>query len=434
MMNARKLTSVLALAGLCAAPAFADDTGAPPDADAPWVLSANNWQLGEGLLPPPVLERVKNGDYSYQVRPIAPEKFRANFSERFWEAGKANAGRYDIDAETCGLKDVATGKIPDFYFGHPFPDIRLDDPLAGCKVAWNFTATTQVINGGGATTTLNGIDGSGEFKRIKVVGHLNAYQGRAAGPVDNPENLRSALISNVLEPRDVDGVAGLTRTINDWTTEDQAWFYVPATRRVRRINAAMRSDPVAGLDVFLDDINCYGGKVEYYEWRLAGEGKILAPVLNGPPIPQEKIGATRWDVAIPYFQAAYETPGAEGAPWRIVENLAMVPRPAWIVEGESTDPFYNFGKVVMYMDKETYSIYWKLVHNRGGEYFYNAMCAYHWSTNTAGDFKPVTPNMVIGVNEKTNRAAIAGRYSSQFIETDFGSKHFTLPNLSRLGE
>ena len=38
------------------------------------------------------------------------------------------------------------------------------------------------------------------------------------------------------------------------------------------MNAASRSDPVAGLDIFADDLNCYAGKVEYYKWKLVGEG------------------------------------------------------------------------------------------------------------------------------------------------------------------
>jgi hypothetical protein len=418
---------------LCSSALAAEPEAQEPSATA-WVLSSNNWQQGEKLLPPPVLERLKNGDYSYKVLAVPPEQFRKNYSDRFWEATKTNAGRYDVDPETCGLKDIDTGKAPSFYYGHPFPEIDPKDANAACKLAWNFTASTQIISGGGATSTLNGIDSNGEFKRIKLVGHLNYYQGRAAGPIENRENLRFAAITNILEPRDVDGVAGLTRTINDWTSEDQAWFYIPATRRVRRVNAAMRSDPVGGLDIYLDDLNCYGGKVEYYKWRLAGEGTILAPVLGVTPLRQKQVTPTRWEVTIPYFRAAYETPGAKGAPWQVVENLTMVPRPVWILEGESKDPYYSFGKVIMYMDKEMFSIYWKLVHNRAGEYFYNAMCAYHWSTNDAGDFRPVTPNMVIGVNDKTNRAAIGGRYISQFIETDFRAKHFSLPNLARLSE
>ena len=404
------------------------------DKDKPWTLDSNNWQLGKDLLPEVVLNRVKNGEYAYKVVPVDPEKFKQNYSKKFWEASEANAGKFDVDPATCGLKDVKTGKMPDFYFGYPFPKIDAKDPNAACKMAWNFTAANQMGNGQGATFTLNGIDGTGEFKRIKLWLHVNSFLGRSAGPIPNPENLRDTSMSNVLEPQDIDGVAGLGKRLNDWTSQDQSWFYVPSTRRVRRVNAATRSDPVAGLDIFGDDVNCYAGKVEYYKWKLIGEGNILAPVLSPDPLPQKKVTETRSEVEIPYFKGAYETPGAKGAPWLIVENLQMIPRPVWIIEGQSEDPYYNFGKVIMYMDKDMYRIWWKLVHNRAGEYFYNAMCAYHWSKNADASFTTVTPNMVVGVNDKTNRACLAGRYSAQFIETKFEDDYFTLHHLTHMGD
>jgi hypothetical protein len=322
------------------------------DAGKPWTLDSNNWQLGKDLLPEQILNRVKNGEYSFKIVPVDPDKLKQNYSKKFWEASESNAGKFDLDPATCGLKDVKTGKVPDFYFGYPFPKIDPKEPLAACKMAWNFTAANQMGNGQGATFTLNGIDGSGEFKRIKIWLHTNSFMGRAAGPIANPENLRDTSMTNVLEPQDVDGVAGLGKRPNGWTDQDQQWFYVPSTRRVRRVNAATRSDPVAGLDIFGDDLNCYAGKVEYYKWKIIGEGNILAPVLSPNPLPQKKVTDTRSEVDIPYFKGAYETPGAKGAPWLIVENLQMIPRPVWIIEGQSEDPYYNFGKVIMYMDKD----------------------------------------------------------------------------------
>jgi hypothetical protein len=181
-------------------------------------------------------------------------------------------------------------------------------------------------------------------------------------------------------------------------------------------------------------LNCYGGKIEYYRWKLVGEGKILAPVLSPDPLKQKWVTETRAEVEIPYFKGAYETPGAKGIPWLVVENLSMIPRPVWILEGQSEDPYYNFGKVIMYMDKDMYRIWWKLVHNRSGEYFYNAACAYHWSRKDDGTFATVTPNMVIGVNDKTNRACLAGRYSSQFIERKYADDYFTLRHLTVMSD
>ena len=360
--------------------------------------------------------------------------FSSFVSKKFWAASEANAGKFDVDQATCGLKEVSTGQMPPYFFGYPFPKIDPKDPQAACKMAWNFESANQMGNGQGATFTLNGIDASGEFKRIKTFLHLNGYLSRSEGALDNPEGLRSVALSSVLEPQDVDGVGGLTKRINDWTSQDKQWFFVPSTRRVRRVNAATRSDPVAGLDIFADDLNCYGGKVEYYRWKLVGEGTVLAGILSPDPLIQKKVSDSRWEVDIPYFKGAFETPGAKGAPWLVVENLKMVPRPVWIIEGQSEDPYYNFGKVIMYMDKDMYRIWWKLVHNRAGEYFYNAMCAYHFSKNNEKAFSVVTPNMVVGVNDKTNRACLAGRYNSQFIELNYPEDYFTLSHLTKMSD
>jgi len=424
----------IAAPGARAAEAAGGGTPVARKTDKPWILDRNNWQQAEGLLPDVVLERVKKGDYHFTVAPVDPDKFKRNYSRAFWEASEKNAGKYDIDAGTCGLKDVETGKIPEFYFGYPFPDIDPKDPEAACKMAWNFSAASAMGSGGGATFTLNGIDRNGEFKRIKLWSNAQAFLGRHGGPIDNPEHLRGTGMANVLEPTDIDGVAGLTKRPNDWTSQDRVWFYVPATRRVRRVSAATRSDPVAGMDIYADDMNCYGGKIEYYRWKLIGEGEVLAPVLSPEPLVAKQVSESRYTVDIPYFRAVYETPGAEGAPWLIVENLELIPRPVWIIEGHSEDPYYNFGKVIMYMDKDMYRIYWKLVHNRAGEYFYNAMCAYHWAKLADGSFSAVTPNLVVGVNDKTDRAALGGRYTSQYFEFSFPRDYFTLHSLTQLSD
>ncbi len=400
--------------------------------DEPWILDANNWQEGKGLLPDPVLKRLEKGEYWFKVVPVDPAKFRQNFAKKFWDATAANAGRYDLDEKTCGLKDKATGKIPEFVVGLPFPTIDAKDPQAGCKIAWNFTFSGNQGGGGGATFTLNGVDGTGEFRKIKAFLHGMIYQGRLDGQLkDNPENLENQAITAALEPQDVEGVSALNKRYWDWDSQDAIWAYVPSTRRARRVNAATRSDPVGGLDIFADDLNCYAGKVEYYKWKLVGEGKILAPVLQPYPFPMRQVNPSRFMVDTPYVKAGYEVPKSKGAQWWLQENLVFIPRPVWIVEGESTDPYYNFGKVIMYFDKDIYRIYWKLVHNRAGEYFYTAMCGYHFVKNDE-TYSAVFPSLVLGVNDKTNRAALGGRYQSSFIERSWDPNYFSLRTLTHL--
>ncbi|MEI8356962.1 MAG: DUF1329 domain-containing protein [Deltaproteobacteria bacterium] len=408
---------------------------AAADGEGEYVLDSSNWQKAEKLLPEPVLKRVKAGDYQMKVVPVDNAKFKENFTAKYWAASEANEGKYDIDPATCGLKDKATGKVPGHVFGKPFPKIDPKDPLAGCKVAWDFYLANQLGEGIGATFTLNGIDRNGEFRRIKLWLHSNAYMGRTEPVKENPENLRGTSLSHAMEPADAEGVNILGQQINDWTSQDNIWAYVPQTRRSRRVNAASRSDPIAGLDIFSDDLNCYAGKVEYYKWKLTGESEVLAPIVGPSAFTMKPTGSpTRFEVPIPYLKGGYETPGSKGAPWQITENLVFVPRPVWILEGESTDPYYNFGKVIMYVDKDMNRIYWKNVHNRAGEYFYTAMCGYHWSKTEDGTFGATTPNMVMGVNDKTDRAALGGRYSSQFVERAFSPDYFSLRALSRLSD
>lgn len=400
--------------------------------DQPWTLDANNWQEGKDLLPEPVVKRLKAGEYWFKVVPVDPARFKHNYSQTFWDATEANGGKYDLDEKTCGLRDKSTKKIPDFVFGLPFPKVDKDDPQAGCKIAQNFSFAGLQGGGGGATFTLNGVDTNGQFRRIKAFIHTRGYQGRHFGPLpDNPEKLYGEGLSGALEPLDVEGVSQLTKRFWDWESQDSLWAYVPSTRRARRVNAASRSDPVAGLDIFADDLNCYGGKVEYYQWKLVGEGAVLAPVLQPYPFPMKSVSPSRQLIDTPYMTAGYEAPGSKGVPWWIQQNLVFVPRQVWIVEGQSSDPYYNFGKVVMYFDKEMFRIYWKMVHNRAGEYFYTAMCGYHFVKNDE-KFSAVFPNLVVGVNDKTNRAALGGRFTSSFLEQKWDPSYFSLRTITHM--
>src|SRR5262245_24508532 len=176
--------------------------------DQPWTLDANNWQEGKDLLPEPVLKRLQKGEYWFKVVPIDRDKFHHNYSKAFWDATEANEGKYDLDPKTCGIKDKASGKLPDFVFGLPFPKVDKNAPQAGCKIAQNFNFAGAQGGGGGATFTLNGVDTNGEFRRIKAFIHSQGFQGRHFGPIkDNPENLFGQGIGGAIEPLDVEGVS-----------------------------------------------------------------------------------------------------------------------------------------------------------------------------------------------------------------------------------
>src|SRR5207244_7633049 len=101
--------------------------------EQPWTLEASNWEKGKDLLPEPVVKRLQKGEYWFKVVSADPSRFHHNYSQAFWDASEKNAGRYGLDEKTCGLKDKATDKIPDFVFGLPFPQLDNTDAKAGCR-------------------------------------------------------------------------------------------------------------------------------------------------------------------------------------------------------------------------------------------------------------------------------------------------------------
>lgn len=395
-----------------------------------FVLDSNNWQNGQNLLPTAVLDRVKRGDYWFTVQPFDPERFEDNYSSRFWQASDLNAGRYRVDPDTCTLIEPGTGKAAEDFFGYPFPEIDPAHPLAGCMIAWNIEAASAMGEGQGATFTSHGVDRTGELKRLQLSLHATSYVGRHAAAARTVSGLRSASLLTLLHASDIEPLALLTLRAHDATTPDTLWQYLSQLRRIRRLSAANRSDFFLGLDVLGDDLNCFDEKIEDFTWKLLGEQQILAPVTSPLPLAQQPTTPTRSEVAVPYAHAAYEMPGAPGVPWLIVDNLMMVPRPVWVIEVQPRSPYYLFGRLILYVDREMYRAYWKDGFKRDGGYLYNAMCPYHWSKNATGEFSAVTPSFVVGVNEQVDRGTVAGRHSTQFIERDFAEDYFTVNTMT----
>src|SRR2546430_12324181 len=158
-----------------------------PKVEQPWTLDASSWERGKDLVPEPVLRRVKSGEYWFRVVPADAARCHDNYGRPSGEAAAANEDKYDLDSGTCGLRDKATGKVPDFYFGYPFPKIDPKDPDAGCKIAWNFTAASLMAGGTGASFYLNGVDKDGAYRTIRTKIQATSFVGRHGGPHPYPE-------------------------------------------------------------------------------------------------------------------------------------------------------------------------------------------------------------------------------------------------------
>lgn len=98
-------------------------------------IDRTNWQKAEGLLPDPILEWVKKGDFVLQVEelPYDPAEF---FFPFYLESRKKHVGKYGLN-EKEEIIETATGKPPNLIMGTPFPEIDPGDPKAAIKIMYN---------------------------------------------------------------------------------------------------------------------------------------------------------------------------------------------------------------------------------------------------------------------------------------------------------
>lgn len=423
----RSARLALLIAGvLCGATVAAGDT-----------LRIDQANVGEhaALLPEPVRARVAAGQYVLQVAPVDGARFRANYSDRFWQASAANRGRFGIDAATGGLTDVATGAIPSRFFGLPFPEIDPADPQAGAKIIHNYRARRMQMDGDIHTFDLSDVTESGEVLRtVRILLSQRYYVGTTAEPPATlPDNTESRQLAAALAPQDLEGVGVLTWRFNDWTTWDQVWAYLPTIRRVRRVRSSTRGDRIPGFEVQGDDADCYDNKTSYFTWKLLRADEVIGPLGSDTPYarPLADEPPSRRVMTLPYNAAVYETPGARGAGWFTLGNV-YVRRPVWVVEGTPRDPYYESARIVLYVDRELYHGYYKLSFNKAGELYRTNFCGTAWGRSADGTFAAPTALLMLGVNEKENRGTPAGRFTKETFERGFADDWFTPAHLDSL--
>ncbi len=411
----------------------------PPAAAAekPFAITRANVQRYRALLPESVVARVRRGEYVLTVVPLDAVRFRANYSERFWKASAANEGKYRIDPTTGGLADAATGQIPQKIFGLPFPKIDAADPQAGAKIVHNYRLRKMQADGSEHVFDLADVTLQGEVLRtVKVLLSHKFYIGTSAPPPDTlPDNTESRQLAAALAPKDLEGVGVLTWRFNDWTTWDHVWAYLPTIRRVRRVRSSTRGELIPGFEVQGDDADCYDNKTTYFDWKLVRMGEVIGPLGTDTPYayPLRAEPPTRLVMDLPYNNAVYETAGATGAGWWTLRNT-FIRRPVWIVEGTPKDPYYEAGKIVLYIDRELYHGYYKISFTKAGELYRTNLCGQAWGRSADGQFAAPSALLMLGINEKENRGTPAGRYTRETFERGFADDVFTAQHLSKLSE
>ncbi|MFI5394300.1 MAG: outer membrane lipoprotein-sorting protein [Candidatus Binatia bacterium] len=324
------------------------------------VLDEATWPLATELLSPEILEHYKSGEYA---NPIAEWKDGdVRWSADFLSATQANAGRFDVDADGA-IIERNTGQRPAFIYGFPFPRIEATDPNGGVKVLWNYYYGYWANGSRRNVTSVVWLGRTSVQRSAMEEVFFCQYDGQPEEfrPKGNADDLLQQFLATTVQPADLQGTWALTWRYRSAAKRDSNWAYVPALRRIRQVSSANRSDGFLGSDMSQDDGPFFDGKPEDFTWKLVGDRRMLRladPYSLHGDYKYVALPGGGWRVPFkPVPMVGFQESNWHGVAWAPV-NFVLVERPAWVIEGVPRDPYYLYGKIQLYIDKENYRGAW----------------------------------------------------------------------------
>ena len=265
------------------------------------------------------IPQFKEGDILKQadldkLRPFLPPRYIDEFNFPEVKFHVAPTGHYPPHPDYLAATEqyanqtqlAADGALENYIAGRPFARalINPDDPMSGLKAAWNFNYRWQyygmnverylgaLLAKGGKASKLSGfpadlIQGGGRAIRHLVALYQRVYHNHLAhlstkghiSPLGDAGRFAYKDYVEFTEPYDVRGTRFMVYRYDDARKQDDAWGFLPALRKVRRLSLHQRDDAIGGTEMTLDDFTGFSGRVLDHTWKFLG-WKVLLHVMN----------------------------------------------------------------------------------------------------------------------------------------------------------
>lgn len=406
------------------------------------TITQENADLLNNLVPEAIVRRTKAGEYVFTIGKLEPPDEFAVALAPYVQKSREHAGKFDIDGDG-GVVEKTSGKRPDWMpYGFPFPtlDFGEDPKKLGSKIYWNSLSLLGMMNDFELMSRVGSYPVKGTMDRYFNTFALRQYLDFRSEPIHINRPLSYQEISTFLSPADSYGNATLTWRWTDPKKWDSVWNYSPSVRRVQRLTAANRSDPLLGTEATRDDSNLYNGKVEMMEWKYIGETTMLMPFLRLESQESEDVTVSlvlegKQASRYPKIANAFETSVLRKGTFAIAENpqrypswwvldMLWIPTKAYVVEAIPKDPYYNYGRQIYWFEATTFVPAWKQVYDRSGEYWKtiflsNGFVRYQSQGKTHMAFDPT---LLMVMDEKANRATYSPRGSLRLAGHSFSAE------------
>ena len=336
------------------------------------TVTQENVGQAEALLTPATRWMVERG-----MRMTVIDSKRISWPRAYREATDKYAGQVKLAADG--------GQLFDYVAGCPFPQIDLQDSMAGFKILWNYQQNPFSIDNIGTEILIELIGSEGRvertyeslWRRMMWLGRL--YTDPKPVAPHNPQLHYSELWGPLTRPVDKAGMATLFYRYAAPDSPDDTYVYIPITRRVHRTTNGGRGDVTWGTDIDTDSLWGFNAKLNYWNFRVLAEKEILAVVHSG------KYGD----------RSAWCAPrdGQHGL-------LAAFPcvqwekRKVWVVEGTPALAVlgqYPYSKRVLYIDQEFFAPVVEEMYDKSGELWRYFLPCYFYYPKQYVHYPPIPP-------------------------------------------
>jgi len=341
------------------------------------TIGPENWEKAKGMVGENLLNRIKQG-YTLRIKPGrsigVPKEFNV--------ATTRYSGQVKLESN---------GELLNYVAGLPFPNVHLDDPQIGLKMAWNFywrwVGDDYKTGGGtgGGKIIRYAIEKDGSERRAEVLHHTIKTRGRVTldskPRLDGYEHIDWMQLRADEYPRDTAGTTTLEIRYADAKREDDLYIYVPSIRRVRRAPPIQRCATIAPSEFNFDDINSFGGKITDFNYRFLGRSRMLGNFA------QEQV---------PFYRKIGDyLPVKES--WEIVETYGLEITPK--------DPNYCYPRKVIYFDTQSFETFWTMIWDAKGNYWKEQFALRSPVTLTDGQLALSVGTVVI-INVQNGRSTL----------------------------
>ncbi|MBI3304477.1 MAG: DUF1329 domain-containing protein, partial [Deltaproteobacteria bacterium] len=241
------------------------------------IITKENMATAEEFISPTVRFLLEQG---LKIQVADPVYKKIEWPKAYKEATEKYSGQVKISANG--------GEIYNYVAGMPFPNVDVNDPLAGFKAMWNMEHKPIYIDNIGTEWVAELVNNKGAVERTfgSSFWRRMMWTGRMftdPKPVipHNPAIRFTEQWGPLFIPSDLKGAGVLNFRYQSPDVPDDTYMYLPELRRVRRISVANRSDAFWGSDFDIDITWMWNAKLNYWTFRVLGVKDFLVLVRSG---------------------------------------------------------------------------------------------------------------------------------------------------------